>query len=636
MGGAVSRPSDRVLARDRWQLAKRRSSGKSGYFNSSLSVTVHPDIPPTSVVRFGEGATSISRLSRLIWPIVLLLLFYQLGAPALFEPDEGRNAEKAREVLVLDDWVTPHENFHPVLDKPIFFYWLIATAYALFGMSEWSARLPSALAAFGCVALVYRFSRVQHGPWAALWSALILLTSVEFFVLARIVIFDMTLTFFITLALYSFYQAAHSESASWRRAWCVALYGALATATLIKGLIGLAVPAMVIGSYLLATRRWSILWRIYPAAGAALYLAIVTPWYAAAEARNPGYLHYYLWQEHFGRFATAEFDRAQPWYYFIAIGLAGFFPWTLLLPALVKDTWRSKLDDATLFWLLWVAVPLLFFSLSRSKLPHYILPLFPPLAMLAASALVRLYQESPGKLRFALSLTWWLQAAAAIYLTAGSIFPTILARHIRTAVSIELTHWVWIYAAVAVTMLVYTTRRQRAGQAPSQRQIYVGQGLSCGFLLLFIVQMMIAISADRSAKTMAQAALPRLTPATQIVFYDTYLAGLPFYLRSERPLWLITHDQKKRTFLGNYYAVRQIAEPVSAWGTVILNFEEFRRRWDADQQSLLVIVKEKNFARLTDNVGELPVRLAGADEYLWVSKRAGQSHEIDKLSKRTE
>ena len=105
---------------------------------------------------------------------------------------------------------------------------------------------------------------------------------------------------------------------------------------------------------------------------------------------------------------------------------------------------------------------------------------------------------------------------------------------------------------------------------------------------------------------------------------------------SERPLWLITHEQKKRTFLGNYYAVRQTTEPVSAWGTVILNFEEFRKRWDTDQQSLLIVVKEKNLARLAEDVGELPVRLAGVDEYLWVSKRAAESDEVDKLSKRTE
>ena len=138
-----------------------------------------------------------------------MILFYRLGGPALFEPDEGRNAEKAREILVLNDWITPHENFNAVLDKPIFFYWLIALSYKIFGVSEWAARLPSALAAFGCIVMVYFFVRRWWGEWEARWSVLVLVTSAGFFVFSRLVIFDMTLTAFIMLALCAFYHAAH-------------------------------------------------------------------------------------------------------------------------------------------------------------------------------------------------------------------------------------------------------------------------------------------------------------------------------------------------------------------------------------------------------------------------------------------
>ena len=129
----------------------------------------------------------------------------------MFEPDEGRNAEKAREILLLNDWITPHENFHAVLDKPIFFYWLIALSYNVFGISEWAARVPSALNAFGCVVVVYFFVRRWWGEWEARWSALTLVTSAGFFIFSRIVIFDMTLTAFITLALCAFYQAVHES-----------------------------------------------------------------------------------------------------------------------------------------------------------------------------------------------------------------------------------------------------------------------------------------------------------------------------------------------------------------------------------------------------------------------------------------
>jgi 4-amino-4-deoxy-L-arabinose transferase-like glycosyltransferase len=243
---------------------------------------------PQSFVSTASGAAD-RWLPWLFWVAAVGVLFFHLGAAALFEPDEGRNSEKAREILVLNDWVTPHENFHPVLDKPIFFYWLIALSYKLFGVSEWAARLPSALAALGCLILVYRFVAARWGWWEALWSALILLTSAEFFSLARIVIFDMPLTFFLTLAICAFYEGVHTDEVRHRRFWCLAMYLALGVATLIKGLIGVVVPGIIFFFYLLLIRRWSVLRRIYLVPGAFLFFAVVLPWYLQADARHVGY-----------------------------------------------------------------------------------------------------------------------------------------------------------------------------------------------------------------------------------------------------------------------------------------------------------------------------------------------------------
>jgi hypothetical protein len=279
-------------------------------------------------------------------------------------------------------------------------------------------------------------------------------------------------------------------------------------------------------------------------------------------------------------------------------------------------------------------LPFLFFSVSQSKLPHYILPIFPPLAMLAASALVRLYQQSPAKLQFALSLTWWLQAVTALYLAAGSFFPAILARQIRLSVS-DLTYFVWIYVAISAAMLVYMAQRRAPARPPNQRQLCLLQGLSSCFFLAFVVHMVISISPDRSAKAIAETALPRLTTTTQMVYYDTYLAGLPFYLRSARPLWLVTHERKKRTFMGNYYAIGKQADPASAWGTVIIDFEEFRKRWDMVNEPLLIVVKEKNLPRLVEQVGESPIILAAVDEYLLVTKGQNSRFAPNKLLTRT-
>ena len=559
-------------------------------------------------------------LPWLLTAAVAFVLLYKLGSVALFEPDEGRNAEKAREILLLNDWITPHENFYPVLDKPIFFYWLIALFYQLFGVSEWTARLPSLLSAFGCVFLIYRFSRAYWGRWVALWSALILVTSVEFFILGRTVIFDMPLTFCETVALLAFYEAEQSENRRRRAALCLAMYLALGAGTLIKGLVALVIPGIVFFLFILLRRRWQILRRIYIIPGAGVFLAVVLPWYLQAEARNPGYLNYYLWAEHFGRYTTASFDRSEPWYYFIGVALVGFFPWTLVLPWIIKNLWRRSWDDKTVYLVLWVSVPLLFFSASHSKLPHYILPIFPALSILAGATLVGLYEQSVSKLRWVMISVWVVQSLNALYLLLGAFYPTILAHQIRERFS-DMAFLLWLYATVSLVILGYMASRWITHDRVRQGPIYLAQvvGLSVFFMLL--TEVMISAAPDRSAKQTAMAVLSHLRSGEQVALFETYMSGLPFYLRAERPVWLITHESKKRTFLGNYYTIGKRHDPVTPWGKAIFNLDDFAKQWKTRRQPFLVILKDKNLNQLAETIGETPKPLARVDEYVLVSNR---------------
>src|SRR5438445_5841186 len=178
----------------------------------------------------------------LVCLVCLVIVFSSLGSSALFEPDEGRNAEKAREILLLGDWVTPYQNFLPTLDKPIFFYWLVAISFKLFGLSEWSARLPSALAGLGCIFLVYRFARLQWGLQERLWSSLVLITSLEFFLFSRLVIFDMTLTASMPRALVSFYAVTQTDNPMTGKRHYLLIYAAIRAGTHVKGQIGLVIP----------------------------------------------------------------------------------------------------------------------------------------------------------------------------------------------------------------------------------------------------------------------------------------------------------------------------------------------------------------------------------------------------------
>jgi 4-amino-4-deoxy-L-arabinose transferase-like glycosyltransferase len=335
-----------------------------------------------------------------------LLIFQNLGAAHLFEPDEGRNAERARELLLLNNWAIPHENFLPALDKTIFLYWLIAIAYKCFGVSEWSARLPSALAALGCLFLVYRFARDRWGAWEARWSVLILLTNIEFFLYSRIVIFDMTLSFFTTLALIEFYRALETDDRGSRYRHVILMSVAMGLATLIKGPIGAALPGMVIFFHLLFLRRWSFLSLRVLLTAAIVFCAVVGPWAWWTESRHAGYLRYFMWEENFLRFLTPHFQRTQPWYYYILVLACGFFPWSLFLPFALKDRWKKSPAGNDLFLFLWIAVPLLFFSASKSKLPHYILPIFPALAILTAQSIKTIGENAASKRRWCLVIPW--------------------------------------------------------------------------------------------------------------------------------------------------------------------------------------------------------------------------------------
>ncbi len=549
--------------------------------------------------------------------VCLAVLFVNLGGANLFEPDEGRNAEKAREILLLNDWITPHENFLPVLDKPIFFYWLVAFSYKLFGISEWSARLPSAVAAIGCLFLVYRFARQWWGPWEALWGVAILLTNVEFFVLARIVISDMTVTFCVTLALCSFYSALHVESEKSRKLHCLLMYGALGAGTLAKGLIGVVVPGIVFFGYLLCTHKLSSLRKLYFFPGALLFLVIVAPWYLWVNMRNPGYLRYYFWEEHVARYLTDDFDRTEPWFYFFPVVTVGFLPWIVVLPWVVKDALKN-VDDKNIFLILWAVVPFLFFSFSKAKLPQYVLPIYPALALLSGKTVASLVNGSDSKKRWRLYLSWIFSAGVVLYLLVSEVWQPLLPSQIREMVSDNL---IWIAISVIAMALifgVYAVANLR-GNSCSPIASYLCNCTGIAIFFLLVGQLMVRASVDRSAKALAEQALPFMTPESQMAIYDTYLPGLIFYLRLDRPIWIVA-SPGKTTLMGSPYVSTRRPNPAPGHGKILLDFDEFADAWKRTAQPLLVFAKAKTLLRFESWLAEGTRRLTGVNEYVLLSR----------------
>lgn len=553
----------------------------------------------------------------LSWALLLLslwLLFHSLGSAALLEPDEGRHAEAAREMLVLNDWITPHYNFVPRLEKPPLFHWLAAFAYELFGVSEASARLPSALAAFGVALLTGAFSWSTSPPGGARWSVLVLLTCVETLALARTAIPDMLLTFFITFALCSFFWANQAER-KWRRnAFYLTMYGAMGAAVLTKGLIGFVLPGLVITAYLVVGRRWSLVREMKLATGLALFLAVAAPWYWLAEIRNPGYIEYFLWEEHLLRFLTPHFGRTQPWYYFVVVGVVGFLPWSVILPWAAAEWVRQDRDDQTAYLWLWVFVPLLFFSLSNAKLPHYILPIFPPLSILTGRFLAQLSGARSRSRLFA--LPWLVFLLPLLGLAVGFSYPAILTASLQRPLArvSEIVSSAPVVSGLFVSLIAWLLITF-VGMRDDRRYL-----VFCAAFALFsffcVEPLRTQISLRRSSKELAAKSASVVHPGDWVALYEAQLTSLPFYLQTQGPLRIVQAEGKEKV-MGSFYAARRLQEAPDP-DPIVVHYGEFSDLWRTAGRRLLVFVPEKQLYRFLRNTQDGAVEIVKAGDVLLV------------------
>ena len=320
--------------------------------------------------------------------IVLLALFYNIGLGyyPLFTPDEGRYSEVAREMLVTHDYVTPRVNGIAFLDKPVLYYWLQALSMRVFGLSEWALRFFPMLAGLCLTLATYFFAHQLFDRRAALLSAGILATSPLVFAAAHYANLDLEVALFITLSLYAGMIALYRPAF-----FNVGLYlsvVAASLAVLTKGLIGLFFPGLILGVMFLYLRRFQYLTVTNVLISILLFSLIVLPWFIAVQIKNPQFFHYFFIVQQVNRFLSqATFNNPTPSWFYLPVVLIGFFPWSLFLYPAVKHAilqikTNAKERAIGLFLLLYSLAVLVFFSLPQSKIVTYILPIFPPLALL--------------------------------------------------------------------------------------------------------------------------------------------------------------------------------------------------------------------------------------------------------------
>lgn len=324
------------------------------------------------------------------------LFFFGLGAFGLVGADEPRYAQIAREMLARHDWIVPTLNGRPWLEKPVLLYWREMAAYSIFGVHDWAARIPSAIFATALAIVILLFMR-RFREGSELDAALMAASSAAMIGFGRGASTDVQLAAPFCAAMLAWWTWHETG----RRLWLAAFYALLAVGALAKGPVSPALAVLIVAAYAWLRRDGGIFLRSLWLPGFAVFFAIALPWYLAVQIKAPRFFRVFFLEHNLERFGTNLYQHSQPFWYYIPVFILAVLPWTVFaLAALwnaLRNAWaiiRSRREEPTADWLvqflmLWVLVPIVFFSISRSKLPGYILPAIPAAAMLTAAHLGR-------------------------------------------------------------------------------------------------------------------------------------------------------------------------------------------------------------------------------------------------------
>ncbi len=443
-----------------------------------------------------------------------LALGVNLSGHRLLDPDEGRNAEVAREMAASNDYLLPHLEGLPYLDKPVVYFAAAALAMEVLGPTETAARLPAYLFTLATIAIVVAFARRRWGPGAGWLAGLALATMPLVMAYARATIFDSTLAFCTTAAILAFWDERP-----------VLAWAAIGLGALTKGPVAILIPLATTVPHALLTGR--PLRRLFPWLGIGAFALVALPWFIAVSARIPEFPHYVFVRETLERVTTAKFHRTAPVWYYLPIVPIAAFPWIVPALARVKHwrwAWLARRTNSnaaeSIFLACWVLGPLTFFTLNQSKLPQYVLPLMPAFAITAARLFARegigvawrAYAALAAVLGIALAtLTLWLPAPIALTpAERAAIPPSAVALGIALLASGTL---VWIAARRSQVILGATA-----------------YALVVMTIALTSEPVLAAVGDDRSAATLAQVIRNTQPSGTRVLGVAAFPPSLPFYL----------------------------------------------------------------------------------------------------------
>jgi 4-amino-4-deoxy-L-arabinose transferase-like glycosyltransferase len=433
-------------------------------------------------------------------------------------------------MLATGDWVTPRLNDLKYFEKPPLQYWLTAASFALLGEDEWTARLPPAILGFAALLVVGFTGHRLWGPRTGVLAALILGSSWGYFLGGQYLTLDMTLTACLTIVLCALLLAQDEQAVPAQRArtgWMLAAWACAGLAVLSKGLIGIVLPAMSLAAYR-AIRGPGSLTRLQLARGGPLFLAIALPWFVLVQWRNPEFFDFFLVREHLQRFVSSEHNRPGPWWYYLPILIVSLVPWiAALLHSLSRHREFGPVEGKfSPAWLcgLWAAVIIVFFTISRSKLPAYVLPALPALAFLVAR---HLSVETAHRLRWPALATLALGLALLVAMPVLSTLSLFASADPEPGLQLP-----WLYAAsalLAASGLVAWRYCRSQSWLSSAVTLAVGTFVAWNCVFAFLHHLDARFSSERLIEELTGDRKP-FRPDAPFFSVEQFDHSVPFYL----------------------------------------------------------------------------------------------------------
>jgi 4-amino-4-deoxy-L-arabinose transferase-like glycosyltransferase len=530
--------------------------------------------------------------SVIVTLVLAILWFAQIEQRQLLEPDEGRYAEIPREMVATGDWITPRLNDLLYFEKPPLQYWTTAAAYELFGQHNWTARLWCVLTGLAGVALIFYTGRRVHSNQAGIYAALMLSSSVLYFGGAHINTLDMGLTLFLEMTAFALVLSRRPGAPALEaRVWIHVAWLAAGLAILSKGLVGILLPAAVFTVYSVVYRDAATWKKLSPSTGVPLMLLVALPWFVAVMHSNPDFAYFFFVHEHFTRFLTSEHHRHEPWWFFMPVLFIGALPWTVSMLESLIHALRTRIRNESFhaygFLAVWIIIVFAFFSVSNSKLVSYILPLFPPLALLAG---IRISEAGPN-----MAARQILVSAGAALLIFAVALLVLISRSAQHPVELRTAHAAWLMAGIVLwcggTVCAFVATRKGK----------IGTAIAIMTITALAVYQLALIAFDRlgpvkSTFVLAQQIKPYLNDTTTVYAVQMYPQALPVYLG--RTLTLVDYQGELAFGLDR--------EPHKGIATL----PAFQERWRTGHDEIAVMYRE-TFDALA--AARLPMEVIGAD-----------------------